>query len=265
MSMSRRIARSMLSSIFIFGGADAVRHPEGKVKVAEGVAQPIAKRIPGLPEDTELLVRINGAVQVGAGVALATGKFRRIAALALIGSVIPTTLAGHRFWEQTDEAAKAQQRLHFLKNLGLLGGLVLAAVDTEGAPSLGWRAKRRAKRASQTVAAGRSLVGAKVGKTRGRAARKANKAAAQASAVTMKGGGKMAKKAGKAAAKVGRQANQVDLKKAQKHAAKAAKHGIQVASPYLHSGADRAGELLSIGADRAGDLLVKAHDRLPVG
>jgi hypothetical protein len=32
--------------------------------------------------------------------------------------------------------------MHFLKNLGLLGGLLLAAADTEGRPSIGWRAER---------------------------------------------------------------------------------------------------------------------------
>jgi len=33
-----------------------------------------------------------------------------------------------------------------LKNVGLLGGLLLAAVDTSAAPSLGWRARRAARR-----------------------------------------------------------------------------------------------------------------------
>ena len=40
---------------------------------------------------------------------------------------------------------RAQQQMHFFKNLALLGGLILAAVDTEGEPSLGWRARRRGR------------------------------------------------------------------------------------------------------------------------
>jgi hypothetical protein len=60
----------------------------------------------------------------------------------LAGSVIPTTLAGHRYWEiHDDPARRAQQKIHFFKNLGLLGGLMLAAVDTEGRPGLAWRAQ----------------------------------------------------------------------------------------------------------------------------
>jgi putative oxidoreductase len=147
MSLSRRVARPLLSAIFVFGGLDAVRHPEGKVAAAQKVTGPLAEKVPGLPKDPATLVRLNGAVQIGAGALLALGRFRRLAALALIASIIPTTAAGHRFWQEDDEGVKQQQQVHFLKNLGLLGGLILAAVDTEGSPSLGWRARRRAHQA----------------------------------------------------------------------------------------------------------------------
>ena len=149
MSLSRTIARPLLAAIFIYDGWDAIRNPSGKVKQAGPVMLSIAEKVPILPQDAEKLVRINGAVMVGAGTLMALGKFRRLAALALIGSIIPTTYAGHRFWEEEDEATKAQQRIHFLKNLGLLGGLILEAFDTEGSPSLRWRAThRRGKRDS---------------------------------------------------------------------------------------------------------------------
>jgi putative oxidoreductase len=137
-----------LAAVFIYEGWDAVRHPSGRVKQAESVL-PIAEKVPVLPQDAEKLVRINGAVMVGAGTLMALGRFRRLAALTLIGSIIPTTYAGHRFWEEEDEATKAQQRIHFLKNLGLLGGLILELFDTEGSPSLKWRATHhRGKRRS---------------------------------------------------------------------------------------------------------------------
>jgi putative oxidoreductase len=153
MSISRRIARPLLASMFVSGGIDAVRNPETKAEKARAVTEPIRDWVPVLPEDATTLVRLNGMVQVGAGSLLALGKFRRLAALALIGSIIPTTYAGHRFWEEEDEATRAQQRVHFLKNLGLLGGLILAAVDTEGAPSLSWRTRRQAARVTHAVSA----------------------------------------------------------------------------------------------------------------
>jgi putative oxidoreductase len=156
MALSRRLARPLLASIFIVGGWDAFWNPEGKVKKAAAVTDPLAEKAGVENLDAAMLVRVNGAVQIAGGVLLATGKFRRPAALALIGSIVPTTYAGHRFWEELDPATRAQQKMHFLKNVGLLGGLILAAFDTEGEPSLAWRAKRQARQLESTVAVGRA-------------------------------------------------------------------------------------------------------------
>ena len=49
--------------------------------------------------------------------------------VALGVSSVPTTFAGHRFWEIQDPAQRAQQRTHFLKNTAILGGLVVVAFD----------------------------------------------------------------------------------------------------------------------------------------
>lgn len=155
MALSRRIARPLLVLIFVVGGWDAFWNPESKVKKATVVTDPLAEKTGVEQLDAAMLVRVNGAVQVAAGVLLATGKFRRPAAFALIGSIIPTTYAGHRFWEESDPASRAQQKMHFLKNVGLLGGLILAAFDTEGEPSLAWRAKRQARQLESAVSAGR--------------------------------------------------------------------------------------------------------------
>jgi putative oxidoreductase len=145
MTLSRRIARPLLAASFVSGGVETLRHPGPRVEKAEAVAPQIAERLP-LPNETDQLVKINAAVQVGAGVLLALGRLPRLAAAALAASLVPTTLAGHRFWEEEDATRRAQQQIHFLKNVGLLGGLLLAVLDTEGAPSLGWRAKRTAQR-----------------------------------------------------------------------------------------------------------------------
>lgn len=144
----RRLARPCLAAMFVTGGLDALRHPGTKVPAAQDVAPKVAAKVPYLPEDTEQLVRINGAVQVGAGVMLALGRFPRLSSALLAGSLVPTTLAAHRFWEEQDDMKRAQQRIHFFKNLSMLGGLMLAAVDTEGRPGLAWRAQHAAQHAS---------------------------------------------------------------------------------------------------------------------
>ena len=154
MALSRRFARPLLASIFVVGGWDALWNPAGKAKKAEAVTEPLAEKAGVNGLDTETFVRFNGAVQIGAGILLAVGKFRRLAALALIGSIVPTTYAGHRFWEESDRTTRNQQKVHFLKNVGLLGGLILAAFDTEGEPSLAWRAKRQARQLESAVSVG---------------------------------------------------------------------------------------------------------------
>ena len=150
MTITRRLARPLLAASFVSGGIDTLRNPGPRVQMADAVAPQIAEPLP-LPTQTDQLVKINAVVQVLAGVLLAIGRLPRLAALALAGSLVPTTLAGHRFWEAQDPAERAQQQIHFLKNAGLLGGLVLASVDTEGAPSIGWRARRAARRVRQAA------------------------------------------------------------------------------------------------------------------
>jgi putative oxidoreductase len=150
MTVVRRLARPLLAAMFIDGGLDQLRHPSSKL----GKAEPLLRKVAGplhLPDDPELLIRANGAAMVGAGTLLATGRLPRLSAMVLAASLVPTTVAGHRFWAESDPVQKRNQRTHFLKNLGLLGGTLLAAVDTGGKPGLPWRARRAAKDAGRTA------------------------------------------------------------------------------------------------------------------
>lgn len=148
MSGLREIGRPMLASIFVAQGLDTLQHPDKVAARAEPVVRPLAAHVPGVPPETEQAVRINGAVQAAAGALLGLGILPRLSALAIAGTLVPTTLAGHRFWEVADPKERAQQRIHFLKNLSMLGGLLIAAADTGGAPSLGWRRRQAARRAN---------------------------------------------------------------------------------------------------------------------
>ncbi|GAA2295454.1 hypothetical protein GCM10010431_12140 [Streptomyces kunmingensis] len=150
----------MLASVFVTGGLSTLRSPERVAPAAEPVAVPVAARVPRLPEDPEQLVRINAAVQVGAGALLATGKLPRVASLALAGSLVPTTIAGHAWWKEKDPERRAQQRTQFMKNLSLLGGLLIAAADTHGKPSVAYRARGAAASGRKTARrAGRDAAG----------------------------------------------------------------------------------------------------------
>ena len=147
MNLIRLVARPMLASTFVYGGVNALRHAGALAEKAKpvndeirGIADKVAPQVP-VPEDDVTMVRINAGVHIVAGLALATGRAPRLSALALAATVAPTTIAGHPFWEEKDKAARNQQMTHFFKNLSMLGGLVLAAVDTEGKPGVAWRAQ----------------------------------------------------------------------------------------------------------------------------
>jgi uncharacterized membrane protein YphA (DoxX/SURF4 family) len=151
MTLLRATARTMLASYFIVSGVKAIRDPDPLVPAAEPVADrlvPLVKQYAPeqvanvIPEDAVTLVRVNGAAQVLGGLALATGKGRRLGALLLATSILPSTVAKHPFWTRTDPAEKALDRAQFLKNVSLLGGVLLASVDTEGRPSIAYRAHK---------------------------------------------------------------------------------------------------------------------------
>ena len=176
----RRIARPLLAATFVYGGIDTLRNPQSRVPGAKPIVDQITevadKQLPvTVPKDVEQWVKIDAAVKVGAGSLFALGKLPRISALALIASVVPTTLAGHRFWEHDDPKEKAGQTVHFLKNLGLLGGLMLAAVDTEGKPSVGWRARKTAGAAAAAAEASYEKASKKAAKAQKRAAKQTKK------------------------------------------------------------------------------------------
>jgi uncharacterized membrane protein YphA (DoxX/SURF4 family) len=167
----RTVARALLAAVFVRGGLDAYSNPDRFVDGARSVTDRLGPSLDavGLPTDPRSLVRITGLVQMVGGVLLATNTAVRPAALALAGSLVPSTLAGQDFWSrEPQEPPEAQpleglgerqdepwrrlvDRPQFLKNLGLLGGLLLAAVDTQGRPGLAWRTGHLAEHAQDSV------------------------------------------------------------------------------------------------------------------
>lgn len=139
MSPTRTFARPMMAAVFVTGGADALLNPGPRTGAVVGA---------GL-DNADQLVKINAATMLVGGLALATGKLPRLSALALAGTLVPTTLVGHPFWSETDKAAKKQQQIHFFKNLSMLGGLLLAAADTGGRESIPHAAGRVTRRATK--------------------------------------------------------------------------------------------------------------------
>jgi uncharacterized membrane protein YphA (DoxX/SURF4 family) len=106
-----------LSGIFVAGGAAVLKDPAPRVAKAAALGVPAA----------DAATKANAVAMVLFGSTLALGIAPRASARILAMQLIPTTLAGHRFWVETDPAQIAAQRTHFLKNVGLFGGLLALA------------------------------------------------------------------------------------------------------------------------------------------
>ena len=153
----RRIARPMLSAVFVSRGVDALRSPKPAADAARPTLEGLSK-LPdpvgtNVPSNAETVARVTAAVQIGGGLLLASGRLPRLASAALALSVVPGSLGGHTFWSESDPQRKADERRAFLTDVSLIGGLIIAAVDTEGKPSLGWRGRRAAHKVSEAVSA----------------------------------------------------------------------------------------------------------------
>jgi len=137
MSLIRMVARPMLASMFVVGGINALREAPslaGKAKpVADKLAPALATAMPQLPIPTDAAtwVRLNGAVHVVGGAMLATGHLPRLTSWALAATLVPTTVAGHAFWQQSDPTARKNQSVHFFKNVSMIGGLLMAGIDPD--------------------------------------------------------------------------------------------------------------------------------------
>src|SRR6201996_8169192 len=151
----RRIARPLLSAVFIGQGVDSLLNPKPAAEAAaptvdglRALPDPVGSAI---PSDPQKFAQLNAVVQIGGGLLLASGKTPRIASAALALTVLPANLGAHMFWSESDPQLKAEKRKDFLTDLSLLGGLMIASADTAGKPSLGWRGRRAAERLSERV------------------------------------------------------------------------------------------------------------------
>ncbi|MGV8909080.1 MAG: DoxX family protein [Propionicimonas sp.] len=159
MSLLRFVARSMLASYFVVNGVKAFRHPEEFVPEAQPLVDRVLPLINSalpaeaqgyLPQDTTSFVKWNGVLQVIGGVSLATGLGRRLGAGVLAVTMVPHVLTANPLKAKGE--ARTAVRSQLGKNVALLGGVMLAAQDTEGKPNLAWRARTQRQLLSKEAA-----------------------------------------------------------------------------------------------------------------
>jgi putative oxidoreductase len=94
----------------------------------------------GLPAVNVLLV-LAIVVEIAGGGAICLGWRTRLAALALLLFTVVVTMVFHRFWSAAPDQAVVQ-RLMFMKNLSIMGGLVLLSAFGPGTLSFHYEGER---------------------------------------------------------------------------------------------------------------------------
>lgn len=172
----------MLAAYFVVNGAKALKDPKPYAAEQERFAEtvvPLVRKVSpevstAIPKDPATLARLTGGLRVAGGAAMITGKGRRLGAGLIALSMLPQ-LTGFSAKGLTAEE-KTAMRGELLKNMGLLGGALIAAGDTEGQPGLAWRAQDSAHKLSRTVGQTRRSLGKDAELTRLQLARSVDRA-----------------------------------------------------------------------------------------
>ena len=175
MAITRRLARPLLASLFVVSGVQVLRDPAGAAARARTLTDRIVPALNsrGIPilSDPTALARATAAVQLVAAGTLATGRLPRTSAGVLAATLVPSTLVSHPFWSADSPEQRRHELQQAAKNASITGGLILAAVDTEGRPGVAWRTRRATKDAHRQA---RHLT--RTAKREGRLATKAARA-----------------------------------------------------------------------------------------
>ena len=145
MSPIRFIARPMLAAGYILNDVDRLRRPEPAAASVGPLLNQARKQI-DVPVDATTLARATGVAQVAAGSLLAIGRFPRISASILVGTYLLDTVGERLAAEKaTSKEEKKARTERTLQRTSMLGGALLASVDTAGRPGLWWRTQHAAE------------------------------------------------------------------------------------------------------------------------
>jgi putative oxidoreductase len=115
------VGRILLGSIFVLSGFQ-------KLMGFSGLITQIAGK--GLPMP-EVLAVLTIVIELGAGLLLVIGWKARWAAFLIFLFIIPVSLTFHNFWTM-EGAQAAMNKIQFMKNVSIMGGMLLAAAFGPG-------------------------------------------------------------------------------------------------------------------------------------
>jgi putative oxidoreductase len=115
-TLTRAAARALLAAIFVYSGYGMFNNSERYAKLASAA-------VPMLPEEP-MLAKAQGATMLVAGTTLGLGILPKLSARILALTMLANTYIGHPFWKAEKPEDRRPQLVHFLKNVGLVGGLL---------------------------------------------------------------------------------------------------------------------------------------------
>jgi putative oxidoreductase len=127
------IGRLALIALFVISAT-------GKFTNLSGTAATLASK--GLPAPM-VLATVAAVGELAGALGVAVGLFTRVAALGLVVFTILASITIHNYWI-LEGAARQGQFIHFMKNVGIIGGLLIVFGVGPGAFSLdAFRSRRR--------------------------------------------------------------------------------------------------------------------------
>ena len=109
------VGRLLFSFIFIYGGFG--HFTKAEINYAAGAGVPMA----------HVAVPLSGAIAILGGLMILLGLYAQFGAALIILFLIPVTFTMHRFWGLSDAQMAQMQQIHFMKNMCMLGGVMLIA------------------------------------------------------------------------------------------------------------------------------------------
>lgn len=115
-SISMTLGRILLSLFFLWDGYHRLTNLEESIHMLDSLHLPMANVVMGVAAVLEFI----------GGLSLLLGYKARFGAILLLIVLIPATILLHDFWAKEGVEASISQ-LQFLKNLGIIGGLLYVA------------------------------------------------------------------------------------------------------------------------------------------
>ncbi|NYE45778.1 putative membrane protein YphA (DoxX/SURF4 family) [Spinactinospora alkalitolerans] len=153
----------MLAVPFLVDGVENLRDPAPRAKELAPTVHRLAQRYSWLPDDPELVVRVQGAAGVAGGTMLVLGKAGRLSCLVLAAQSVPTLMAEVRAFRSGDPEERTRVQSVAVRDVSLLGALLLAATEPKRRPPrLVYDAEHAVRSARRSSAKARRQAGKKM-------------------------------------------------------------------------------------------------------